>query len=113
MSKDVNQLATQIKQLVDELVSLSGQSVSIKKSKIKKSSSAPPKGAAGALSLLKDEGYFDKPRELSAVVDKLKEMGFYHKLTTISMNLLNMTRKRELIRFKSKDTKNWEYVIRK
>ncbi|GAG80702.1 unnamed protein product, partial [marine sediment metagenome] len=39
--------------------------------------------------------------------------GHYHKRTAVAMNLLNLTKRRILNRFKNKETKNWEYVIRK
>lgn len=113
MSRKAQELATQIKQLTDELVTLAkGTNTSSKP--ISSQKRAPmPKGASGALTILKEDDYFGQPRELSMVMDRLKEMGFYHQKTTISMNLLNMTKRRELIRFRSKKTKNWEYVIRK
>ena len=63
--------------------------------------------------MLIEEKFFDTPKEISAVIEKLKEVGYYHKSTAVAMNLLNLTKRRTLNRFKNKKTKNWEYVIRK
>lgn len=74
---------------------------------------ATPKGALGAINMLIDEKFFNTPKEISKIIKKLEEIGHYHKRTTIAMNLLNLTKRRVLNRFKSKETKNWEYVIRR
>ncbi|OGF64264.1 hypothetical protein A2661_00775 [Candidatus Giovannonibacteria bacterium RIFCSPHIGHO2_01_FULL_45_24] len=72
-----------------------------------------PKGAFGAVSMLIEEGFFDAPKEISTIMDKLKQVGHYHTPPAVAMNLLNLTKRRILNRFKNKETKNWEYVIRK
>ena len=113
MSKKVQEIATQIKKLTDELASLAGNTDTSKTSSIIKKKTTLPKGASGALTVLKDEGYFDEPKGLSTIIKRLEQMGYYYKRPTISMNLLNMTKIRELNRFKSKKANNWEYVIRK
>lgn len=71
------------------------------------------KGALGAINMLMEEEFFNLPKEMPSVMDRLKEIGHYHKRTAIAMNLLNLTKRRILNRFKNKETKNWEYVIRK
>ena len=65
------------------------------------------------MSILIEEGFFDTPKELPPIMERLKEIGRYHKAPAVGMNLLELTRKRILNRFKNKSTKNWEYVIRK
>lgn len=107
----------EIKRLLDELAISIGspqKQVGDKKSpsKLVKSFSNT-KGALGAIGILVEEGFFNTPREVSAVMERLKEIGHYHKRNAVSMNLLNMTKRRELNRFKNKETKNWEYVIRR
>jgi hypothetical protein len=72
-----------------------------------------PKGAVGAINTLIEENFFNTPKEISVILEKLKEIGHFHKSTAIAMNLLNLTKRRVLNRFKNKETKNWEYVIRK
>lgn len=72
-----------------------------------------PKGAIGAIHMLIEEGYFNEPKDVSAIMERLKEIGHYHGKSTVAMNLLNLTKRRTLNRLKDNDSKNWEYVIRK
>ncbi|MFA6918898.1 MAG: hypothetical protein WC244_02155 [Patescibacteria group bacterium] len=110
MENNAQKIAEQIKSLVDELVTISG-GVSTKKQKAKIVS--VPKGASGALTLLTDDGFFDAPRDISTIMEKLKEIGRYYPQTSISMNLLNLTKRRMFNRLKDKESKNWLYVLRK
>ncbi len=109
------EIAEQVKELVDQLVEMSGEKPLIKKTpkRMKTSKKTVLKGASGALQMLIGEGYFDKPKDLSSVVERMKEIGRYYPRSTISMNLLNLTKRRTLNRLKEKNTKNWEYVIRR
>ncbi|MCD4670163.1 MAG: hypothetical protein K8S14_06935 [Actinomycetia bacterium] len=112
--RDPKIIIGEIKDLLDELSGSFGVDLSRdKKTKLKIKSTASQKGALGAINMLIDEKFFDTPKEISKVMEKLKEIGHYHKSTTIGMNLLNLTKRRDLNRFKSKETKNWEYVIRR
>lgn len=112
MSK-AQKIAEQIKLLLDELVVLAGEKP-IKKSNNKSQIvNTTRKGAAGALTMLTDEGFFDSPKEISVVMEKLEEIGRYYPQTTIAMNLLNLTKRRKFNRLKDKGTKNWLYVLRK
>jgi len=112
--RDPKIIINEIKDLLDEM----GDSLGIKtghgqiakKTKIDTSS---PKGALGAINMLIEEKFFDTPKEISEVIEKLKEVGHYYKSTAVAMNLLNLTKRRVLNRFKNKETKNWKYVIRK
>jgi len=112
--RDPKIIISEIKDLLDELEGSfgvkAGHSQVTKKIKV---DTSPPRGALGAINMLIEEKFFDTPKEISAVIEKLKEVGHYHKSTAIAMNLLNLTKKRILNRFKNKKTKNWEYVIRK
>jgi hypothetical protein len=113
MENNAQKLAEQIKNLVDELVAISG-GVSTKKQKTQKTKTASlPKGASGALTLLTEDGFFDTPRDISTIMEKLKEIGRYYPQTSISMNLLNLTKRRIFNRLKDKESKNWLYVLRK
>ena len=112
--RDPKIIIGEIKDLLDELGGSFGVDPSRDKiTKQKSKSIASQKGALGAINMLIDEKFFDTPKEISKVMEKLKEIGHYHKRTTVAMNLLNLTKRRILNRFKSKETKNWEYVIRK
>ena len=112
--RDPKLIINEIKGLLDEL----GGSFGVKSThgqttdKVKANTSIP-KGALGVINMLIEEKFFDTPKEVSAVMIKLKEVGYYHKPTAVAMNLLNLTKRRILNRFKNKETKNWEYVIRK
>jgi len=113
MESNAQKLAEQIKSLVDELVTMS-DGVSTKKQKTQKAkTTSVPKGASGALTLLTEDGFFDTPRDISTIMEKLKEIGRYYPQTSISMNLLNLTKRRIFNRLKDKESKNWLYVLRK
>jgi hypothetical protein len=112
--RDPKTIISEIKDLLDELGSSfgvkTGHGQIAQKTKV---DTSPPRGALGAINMLIEEKFFDTPKEISAVIEKLKEVGYYHKSTAVAMNLLNLTKRRILNRFKNKETKNWEYVIRK
>ena len=112
--RDPKTIITEIKDLLDELNGTFGIKSSHGKitSHVNKAA-ASQRGALGAINILMDEKFFDVPKEMPAVLERLKEVGHYHKRTAIAMNLLNLTKRRVLNRFKNKETKNWEYVIRK
>lgn len=113
MENKTQKIAEQIKNLVDELVAISGGKPGEKQTVKKKESTSIPKGAMGALTILTEEGFFDSPRDISAIMGKLKEIGRYYPQTAVSMNLLNLNRRRIFNRIPDKDTKKWLYVLRK
>mgnify|MGYP001611250524 CR=1 FL=1 len=112
MSK-AQKIAEQIKLLLDELVVLAGEKPTIKSNAKSEIVNITRKGAAGALAMLTDEGFFDSPKEISAIMEKLKEIGRHYPQTTVAMNLLNLTKRRTFNRLKDKRSKNWLYVLRK
>ena len=113
MENRVQKITEQIKNLVDELAAIYGGDPVKKQIVKKKKSASVPKGAIGALTMLTEEGFFDAPKDISAIMEKLKEIGRYYPQTAVSMNLLNLTKRRTFNRLKNKDTKNWLYVLRK
>jgi hypothetical protein len=116
MKRDTRLIISEIRDLLNELDASLGGNLSVHKKRQvtdKRVSAEIPKGALGAVMILVEEGFFDTPKEVTAVIERMKEIGHYHKLTTISMNLLNLTKRRFLNRFRNKETKKWEYVIRK
>lgn len=115
MTRNPKTILSEIKGLVNELESAMGGGLPAQKKVSPKQPSAVamPKGALGAITMLLDEEFFDTPKEIAQVMEKLKQIGHYHKRPAISMNLLNLSKRRILNRFKNKETKNWEYVIRK
>jgi len=109
MAKRPDELVAQINKLVEELASLSSVTTHTPKQKF------PPskKGAAGALSMLIEEGFFNSPKNLQSVLEKLKEIGRYYSKVLVSMNLLNLVKRRVLSRHQEGKSKNWHYVLRK
>jgi len=113
MAKKTNELVAQIKKLVDELAALNdGHTPSHGRSHNKKTV-ANKKGAAGAISILIEEGFFDSPKNLKSIQEKLKEIGRYYSRELVSMNLLNLVKRRVLSRQKEGKNKNWQYVLRR
>ena len=112
MSK-AQKIAEQIKLLLDELIVLAGEKPTIKSNTRREIVNVTRKGAAGALAMLIDEGFFDSPKEISVIMEKLKEIGRHYPQTTVAMNLLNFTKRRTFNRLKDKGSKNWLYVLRK
>ncbi len=111
--KKASEIANQIHELVDQLVEMSGEKPLVKETrKQTKANKKTVKGASGAIQMLIEEEYFDKPKDLPSVIKRMKEIGRYYSKESISMNLLNLTKRRILNRFKNKDTKKWEYVVR-
>ena len=111
MSK-AQKIAEQIKLLLDELIVLAGEKPTIKSNTRREIVNVTRKGAAGALAMLIDEGFFDSPKEISVIMEKLKEIGRHYPQTTVAMNLLNLTKRRTFNRLKCKGSKNWHYVLR-
>lgn len=112
MKKTAQEIAKEIKKLVDQLASISSAENSAGKPSVKVKPKAK-KGASGALSILIEEEFFDTPKNLSAIMGRLKEIGRYYPKTTVSMNLLNLTRRRTFTRMQDNKTKKWLYVLRK
>lgn len=113
MKKEAQKIAEQIKGLVDQLVSLSSQQPSGKKPSKKVKPSKGTRGCSGALLILREEGFFDKPRDITAIMSRLEEIGRYYPRPSVSMNLLNLTKRRTFSRIKNNKTKKWQYVLRR
>lgn len=112
MKKRAQEIAEQIKQLADQLAAMASTRPSVGKLPQQK----PPtikKGASGALSMLIAEKFFDIPKDLPTVMDRLQQIGHYHPKSTVAMNLLNLTKRRILNRIKDSKTKHWQYVLRR
>lgn len=110
MARTPEKIVAEIVALANELAALKGSTHKAHKTVTR---TTPLKGVAGAQAALMEEGFFNKPKELQAVLNRLKEMGHYHAKSSVAMSLLNMTKRRVLNRFKNGETGNWEYVIRK
>lgn len=114
MKKEPREIAKEIKLLADQLITIIDEQPKLSKQFSKQINKASTtKGASGALSMLIDEKFFDTPKDISLIMERLKEIGRYYPRTTISMNLLNLVKRRTFNRLKDKETKNWQYVLRK
>lgn len=111
MKKEAQQIAEQIKVLVDQLAGMSTKEAPSQKASRRRKVITNKKGAAGALSILIEEDFLDSPKSLSEIMGKLKEIGRHYPTNTVSMNLLNLTRRRTLTRIGK--PKKWQYVLRK
>ncbi len=59
---------------------------------------------------LREEGFFDKPKSLVEIKDKLEEIGVFYPVTSLSGVVLGLTKKRMLGRMEI--DKHWKYVKR-
>lgn len=66
--------------------------------------------ATDAILELKEEGFFDKPKALAEVKDKLASQGMIYPLTSLSGVVLGLVRRRQLGRVKEEG--RWSYVSR-
>jgi len=113
MTNEREKIAEQIKTLVDQLAAMSTRQPATKRVSKRGGDGANKKGAAGGISILIREGFFDKPQDLSSVMAGLEKTGRYYAKSTVSMNLLNLKKRRIFNRIKNGKTKNWQYVLRK
>lgn len=116
MKKNPKELAENIIALVLELAELVGSKIETRQARTPRSSSNGRKdtsGATGGLRILVSEGYFDEPKQLPIIIERLKQEGRHYSNAAVSMGLLNLVRERVLIRFRDKGDKKWKYVIRK
>ncbi|MFA6355564.1 MAG: hypothetical protein WCY23_00480 [Candidatus Omnitrophota bacterium] len=116
MNKDAKQIADQIVTLVNELVELAGGKIRINTKEQQPGLGKKEKdmsGATGGLRILVEEEYFDSPKQLPEIMERLKQEGRHYSNATISMGLLSLVRKRKLIRFRDKGDKKWKYAKRR
>lgn len=71
-------------------------------------SSGEYKGLAGAIIDLVNESFFDKPKDLSEISDKLKANAIFYPKTSYPESLLRLIRNKKLRRLKEKN--KWKYV---
>lgn len=114
MKKTASEIITQIRELLNELEGIPTQpSLSSNKANNAKSKPKKTTGCIGAIHDLIDEGFFNKQKAISQVVDKLKEEGQPYSRELVSMNLLNLVKPpRKLLR-RIKENEQWQYILRK
>lgn len=67
-------------------------------------------GATDFVIKLKADGFFDKPKNLAEIKEKLAEHGLIYPVTSLSSILIGLVRRRELGRIPTE--KGWGYVKR-
>ncbi len=109
------------KELIDSIISqvlelgamVQDDAEKIKTLSEKKVSKAAPGATGGLRFLINSEKYFDSPKQLGEIIERLKQEGRHYSKQTISMGLLSLVRERLLVRLRNSDDKNWNYVTRK
>lgn len=76
-----------------------------RRSKLRKSM-----GPHGLILELKSEGFFDKPKSITEVRDKLQEKAYYYPLSSLSPALIRLVKLREIGRLKREG--KWWWVKR-
>lgn len=110
MKRNKEQIIKEINILLEELASHKSGSNFLKDNVITKSKKATT-GCVGALQSLIDEGFFAELKKIEEVLPKLEEEGEPYSRELVSMNLLNLVKKKVLRRIK-RDNK-WNYIVRK
>jgi len=109
MKRTKKQIIDEINSLLQELASSTDQTViSDKKTD---SQEKMLTGCVGALQLLQKDGFFDELKNIEEVMLKLKEEGDPYSRELVSMNLLNLVRKKTLRRLKQNN--KWHYIVRR
>ena len=110
MKRNKEQIIKEINLLLEELASHESGSNSLKDNVVIKSKKTTT-GCVGALQSLIDDGFFAELKKIEEVLPKLEEEGEPYSRELVSMNLLNLVKKKVLRRIK-RDNK-WHYIVRK
>jgi hypothetical protein len=110
MKKTTNEIIAQIRVLLNKLEGVSAK-VDSSTTEAVKVVAKKAAGCIGAIQGLIDEGLFESQKTVLQVVDKLNEEGQPYSKALVSMNLLNLVKRKVLRRIKQND--QWQYIIRK
>lgn len=70
-------------------------------------------GLVGGVRYLVDDKFFNIPRKLGDIIDKLKENGYFHESGAVHRTVAVYFVKRDKILTRFKEGKVWKYVIKK
>jgi hypothetical protein len=113
MKKTTNEIVAQIRALLNELEGAPAGTAPIQKY-VTKSSTKKATNCIGAIQELVGEGFFDEPKGMPQIMDKLKKRGqTSFKNTSVSMNLLNLVKPPKQILERDGTPKKWVYSKRK
>jgi len=110
MKRNKEQIIKEINDLLIELSSFDKEA-DVMEGKMKAGKKNLVSGCIGVLQSLIDDGFFDELKKIENVLVKLEEEGEPYSRELVSMNLLNIVRKKTLRRIK-RDNK-WHYIVRK
>src|SRR3989344_1956526 len=110
MKRNKEQIIKEINILIQELASHEGVGGSLRDRVVTKDKKITT-GCVGALKSLIDEGFFAELKKIEDVLVRLEEEGEPYSRELVSMNLLNLVKKKVLRRIK-RDNK-WHYIVRK
>jgi len=116
MKKTTNEIIDQIRNLLNELegISPAASTASLKKSSAESVALKKPTGCIGAIQELIEDGFFDDPKNMNQIMDKLKKRGqTSFKSTSVSMNLLNLVKPPRQVLERDGSPKKWVYSKRK
>ena len=78
-----------------------------------KSKTSTYEGLTGGIRFLLNNNFFDKPKNLSEVVDELKRKGYHYPKESISTSLIRQFVKSKRALTRIKENAKWNYVKRK
>lgn len=110
MKRTTSEVIAQIKVLLNELEQNAGLENGEAGKVVMTTSQKKISGCAGIIQNLIDENFFNTPKDRAEVEKKLKEEGHPYSPQLISMNLLNLIKRRVLRRVK--ENGQWQYLKR-
>ena len=111
MKKTISEIIAEIRSLLDELEGVLVGTSLLRSGDITQKPAKKVVGCIGAIQDLINEKFFETQKGIFQVVDKLKEEGQPYSRELVSMNLLNLVKRKILRRIKENDL--WQYILRK
>ncbi len=108
MSVQVEGTPTEIRAVVEDLESRQPKAPRTRKSSSEAKTRVNRVTLAGVLQSLRDDGFFDEPRDLGSIKAELDANGHFWPVTTLSGAVLAEVRKKNLRRLKQ--NARWSYV---
>ena len=71
------------------------------------------KGLVGGIRLLKDNGFFNQPKNVDEVKSELEKEGYYYTFEGVASTLSERFLKGERVLTRHKENDKWRYVVRK
>ena len=113
MTRTNKEIIAEIHTLLEELSTTEGARKNIKIDSSKEITTRGVfSGCMGGLLFLQKDAYFDQPRSRQEVIKKLEDIGRFYKPESVSMNLMNLSKKSgSLTRLGSKGS--YKFVIKR